>query len=47
MFLEILMIIGKNIIKVATMEAKTTLMLAFKNTNEITKATTANAMPIP
>lgn len=47
MFLDILMIMGEKIIKVAIIEAKTMLILAFKNTNEITKAATANAMPTP
>ncbi len=45
MFLDSLMIIGKKTIKVTTIEIKTVLMLAFKNTNEITKAATANAIP--
>lgn len=45
MFLDNLMIMGKKTIKVTTIEAKTVLMLAFKNTNEITKAATAKAMP--
>ncbi len=36
---------GIKTIKVAIMEANTLLIVAFKNTNEITKAATANAMP--